>query len=122
MNDDIPEDFREEIKQTFDLFDKDENGTIDREELSEVFKSLGQHFTEAELTDMIQEVGTDQSDAVNFEEFLELMRRRSRVADIEEEMIEAFKVYDRDCDGKISLQDLKQVMRQIGENLTDKDC
>ena len=38
---DIPDEFVEEIKQTFDLFDKDKSGSIDRQELGEVFKSLG---------------------------------------------------------------------------------
>ena len=50
------------------------------------------------------------------------MRRRMRDADTEEEMVEAFKVFDRDSDGLISLNELHLVMTQIGENLTLKQC
>ena len=37
----IPEEFVQEIRATFDLFDQDNSGSIDREELGDVFKSLG---------------------------------------------------------------------------------
>ena len=49
MVDHIPEEFVEEIRQTFLLFDKNDDGTIDHEELGDVFRSLGQHYTDAEL-------------------------------------------------------------------------
>ena len=118
----MPEEFVEEIRQTFDLFDKDQSGSIDAEELGEVFRSLGQHYTEAELEEMIAEIDTDRSGSIEFGEFLHLMRRRMRDTDTEEEMVEAFKVFDRDSNGLISWQELKTVMRQIGENLSDKEC
>jgi len=68
--DEIPEEFVEEIKQTFDLFDKDRSGAIDRHELGEVFKSLGQHYTEKELQEMINDIDDDGSGAIEFAEFL----------------------------------------------------
>ena len=37
-------------------------------------------------------------------------------------MVEAFKVFDRDGDGLIKMPELRLVMKQIGENLTDKEC
>lgn len=47
------------------------------------------------------------------------MRRRMRDTDTEEEMVEAFKVFDRDSDGFISFMELKLVMQQIGEYKDD---
>ncbi len=47
------------------------------------------------------------------------MRRRMRDTDTEEEMVEAFKVFDRDSDGFISFLELKLVMQQIGEYKDD---
>ena len=46
MGDNIPDEFVEEIKQTFELFDRNGDKSIDRDELGEVFKSLGQHYTD----------------------------------------------------------------------------
>ena len=118
----IPEDFVEEIRQTFRLFDEDNNGSIDEKELGNVFRSLGQYYTQAELQEMIGEIDADGSGVVEFDEFLRLMQRRMRDTDTEEEMVEAFKVFDRDGDGLISLNELKLVMRQIGEPLSERDC
>ena len=119
---DMPEDFVEEIRQTFRLFDENNDGSIDEKELGNVFRSLGQHYTQAELSEMIAEIDADGSGVIEFDEFLQLMRRRMRDTDTEEEMVEAFKVFDRDGDGLISLQELLRVMRQIGENLTEEQC
>ena len=42
-----------EIRETFELFDINKDGTIDAEELGLVFQSLGQVYTEDELHDII---------------------------------------------------------------------
>ena len=39
----------------------------------------------------------------------------------EEELIEAFKNYDKDGNGSISADEVKQVFKNLGENLTDED-
>lgn len=41
--------------------------------------------------------------------------------DTEEEMKEAFKVFDRDNNGFISAQELRLVMANLGEKLTDEE-
>merc|ERR1719230_2423730 len=38
-----------ELKQAFELFDKDGSGSIDKEELAAVMKSLGQDLSESDL-------------------------------------------------------------------------
>jgi len=39
----------------------------------------------------------------------------------DEEMKEAFKVFDRDGNGKITASELRQVMANLGEKLTDEE-
>ena len=51
---------------------------------------------------MIREIDTDKNDSIDFNEFLQLMRKRMRDTDTEEELVEAFKVFDRDGNGLIS--------------------
>ena len=41
--------------------------------------------------------------------------------DINEEIQEAFRVFDRDGDGFISAAELKHVMNNLGEKLTDEE-
>merc|ERR1712227_1023879 len=84
-------------------------------------RSLGQNPTEAELQDMINEVDADGNGTIDFPEFLSLMSRKMKDTDTEEELIEAFKVFDRDGNGFISAAELRHVMTNLGEKLTDEE-
>ena len=94
MADQLTEEQIAEFKEAFALFDKDGDGTITTKELGTVMRSLGQNPTEAELQDMINEVDADGNGTIDFPEFLTMMARKMRDTDSEEEIKEAFKVFD----------------------------
>ena len=102
---DLTEDEIEEIKEAFELNDKDGDGTITTKELDTVMRSLGQNPTEAELEDMIKEVDAEGNGTLDYPEFLSLMARKMKDTDTKEELVEAFKVFDRDGNGLISAPD-----------------
>merc|ERR1712151_652231 len=106
---------------TFPFFDMDGDGSITTKELGTVMRSLGQNPTEAELQDMINEVDADGNGTIDFPEFLSLMARKMKDTDTEEELIEAFKVFDRDGNGWISAAELRHVMTNLGEKITDEE-
>ncbi|XP_074840317.1 calmodulin, striated muscle [Carettochelys insculpta] len=110
-----------EFKEAFSLFDRDGDGSITTGELGTVMRSLGQNPTESELRDMIGELDTDGSGTVDFPEFLSMMARKMRDTDSEEEIREAFRVFDRDKNGYISTAELRHVMTNLGEKLTDEE-
>ncbi|PSR86744.1 Calmodulin like [Actinidia chinensis var. chinensis] len=110
-----------EFKEAFILFDVDCIGCITTKGLRKVMRSLGQNPTEAELQDMINEVDADGNGTIDFLEFLNLMARKMKDTDSEEELKETFRVFDKDQDGFISAADLSHVMTNLGENLTDED-
>ncbi len=70
---------------------------------------------------MINEVDADGNGTIDFPEFLSLMARKMKDTDTEEELIEAFKVFDRDGNGFISAAELRHVMTNLGEKLTDEE-
>ena len=72
-------------------------------------RSLGQNPTEAELQDMINEVDTEANGTIDFPEFLTLMARKMKDTESEEEIREAFKVFDKDGNGFISAAELRHV-------------
>ena len=110
-----------EFKEAFSLFDKDGDGTITTKELGTVMRSLGQNPTEAELQDMVNEVDIDGNGTIDFPEFLAMMAKKTKGADSEEEIREAFRVFDKDGNGYISAAELRHVMINLGEKLTDEE-
>ena len=62
--------------------------------LRRISRKLGQNPTEAELQDMINEVDKDGTGLVEFPVFLYMMARKENDETAEDEIREAFKVFD----------------------------
>ncbi len=84
-------------------------------------RSLGQNPTEAGLADMINEIDANGDGTVDFPEFLTMMGRKMNDVESEEEVLEAFKVFDKDGNGFISAAELRHIMTNLGEKLSDEE-
>lgn len=107
------------MTKAFGLFDKNGDGSISTAELGEVMRNLGHSPTEEALRVMVDEVDADGNGNIDFAEFLTLMARRMKAKDSQAEILEAFKVFDKDNSGKISVKELREVMTSLGEKLTE---
>ncbi|CAB4285622.1 unnamed protein product [Prunus armeniaca] len=110
-----------EFQEAFCLLDMDGDGCITIEELGTALESLDQHPTEEELQNMIREIDADGNGTIEFGEFLHLMERKIKENEADAELREAFKVFDKDQDGYISPNELRHVMINLGERLTDEE-
>ncbi|KAF7469916.1 Hypothetical predicted protein [Marmota monax] len=71
---------------------------------------------------MINEVDADGIGTIDFPEFiLTMMARKIKDADSEEEIREALHVFDKDGNGCINAAELRYVMTNLGEKLTDEE-
>jgi calmodulin len=68
-----PEAMRQELKEAFRLYDKEGNGYITTDVLKEIFRELDNTIAAEDLDDMIEEIDSDGSGTVDFEEFFEVM-------------------------------------------------
>ncbi|OWF37205.1 Calmodulin [Mizuhopecten yessoensis] len=121
MADQMTEEHIEEFREAFSLFDKDGDGFVSSKELGTVMRSLGQNPTEAELQDMINEVDTDGNGTIDFPEFLTMMSRKIVDDDSDAELKEAFRTFDSNGNGFISAAELRYIMINLGEKLTDEE-
>ncbi len=109
-----------EFKEAFTTFDKDGDGMITIKEMGELLHSLGQIPTETEKQELMSSVDITL-DKIDFGDFLYLMTLKMQHTDMEQELIHAFRVFDRDGNGNISAAELKYVMSNIGESITDEE-
>lgn len=122
MSEKLTEEQVAEFREAFKIFDKDGDGKIDRQELGTVMRALGQNPTQREIDDLVNEMDQNNDAAINFAEFLTMMARQVKEQDVEAEILEAFKVFDADGDGKISQAELVRVLTTIGEKLTEDEA
>ena len=82
-----------EFKEAFQIFDEDGDGSITTKELGTVMRSLGQNPSDDKIRQMIIDVDEDNSETIDFKEFLGLMAKKMKENDSEDELIEAFKMF-----------------------------
>ncbi|KAI0913360.1 calcineurin, beta subunit [Ustulina deusta] len=107
----------ERLKKRFMKLDKDQNGTIERDE----FLMLPQISSNPLATRLIAIFDEDGGGDVDFQEFVSGLSAFSSKGNKEQKLQFAFKVYDIDRDGYISNGELFIVLKMmVGSNLKDQ--
>merc|ERR1712189_36098 len=91
----LTDDQIQDFKDAFKKFDTEQHGEIPTSELGTVMRMLGHLLKDDELQEAIESVDSDGSGFVDIEEFLELMRMKTKESADEAEIKEAFRILDR---------------------------
>ncbi|XP_028063272.1 calmodulin-2-like isoform X2 [Camellia sinensis] len=110
-----------EFREAFSLIDEDSDGLGSSLEVARVIQSLNEHPTKEEVEDTISEVDIAGNGTIDFEHYLNIMARKMK-DNVAEELKEVFKVFDQDQDGYISAIEVRHVMINLGEKLTDEEA
>ena len=70
---------------------------------------------------MIKEIDKDHKGKIHFADFLSLMALSLKEQTTEEDIIQAFKVFDPENTGIIKADKLRLIMMNLGEKLTDAE-
>merc|ERR1712140_161666 len=73
MIEDDEEQMKEELKEAFRIYDKENQGFITNEILKEILREIDSTLTEEDLEGIIEEVDEDGSGTMDFDEFQEMM-------------------------------------------------
>ncbi|KAL6071033.1 Calmodulin [Balamuthia mandrillaris] len=108
------------LAEAFDLFDTEGDGKINSSDIGTVLRALGQDPSQAELNDILQSVeGGAGPRRVDMNEFRQYVGRVP--AKTLEDVRESFKVFDPNLEGKLKYSDLRYVMTNLGEAMTEQE-
>ncbi|KAA0705884.1 Calcium-binding protein 5 [Triplophysa tibetana] len=116
----------DELKEAFDEFDKDKDGLISCKDLGNLMRTMGYMPTEMELLELSQNINMNLGGKVDFQDFVDLMTPKllAETAGMIglNELKEAFKEFDIDGDGSITIEELKHAMlKLLGETGNRKE-
>lgn len=143
----LSEEQREEVREAFALFDLDKDGHIDYHELKVAFKALGFDVPKQELVGILERFGVPptavrgdnvaragaaarasatalpraERNLLPLQPFLHICATRILARDPRDEILRAFALFDADAKGKITLDDLRRVARELGEGLQEEE-
>ena len=117
----IPKDKEQEIKSIFEKYDSNKDGFVNSSELANIIKSINTDVSDEELLELLQEIDLEVNGEINFEKFVSIVNRREYDVDTEEELLNAFKIFDKEGNGLINLNELKNIMLKVGKNLSESE-
>mmetsp|Transcript_4270 Transcript_4270/g.10837 ORF Transcript_4270/g.10837 Transcript_4270/m.10837 type:complete len:135 (-) Transcript_4270:68-472(-) len=98
----------------FELFDTQGSGTITAAQVGPALRALGKTPSEEELKELLAGAGN-----INLETFKSMADKI--VAPAKEEVLEAFSTFDTNSNGYIALDELKNLMKNLGEGLNEEE-
>ena len=104
-----------DLKLIFDLFDRDEDGSLNFQDLVGIMKALGQDMTEPDIHALLKELPGFGGGNLTIELFVALMTMRLQDTCTEQELLDAFSIFDRDGNGEIPLEDFRYAMSSMGK-------
>ena len=121
MFDNISENKIKEYKSIFDLNDNNKDGNVTLDELANILKAINISSSDEEIKEIIMELELEGNDEINFENFVSIVNRRDKDVDNEEEVIKAFKFFDKEGNGLININELKNIMLSVGKNISEEE-
>lgn len=104
----------QDMKRAFDMIDEDRSGLIDAEELQGAAVALGIPMEE----NIAVLLGADK---IPFNDFFKRMTAKLSPDDKVDDIMNIFELFDNDCTGTISLENLQNIARIIGAKESASD-
>lgn len=99
-----------ELRFAFEKFDRNGNGKLSSQEISMMLKDSSLDISDADIEAFVHEADVDASGELTFDEFLHILQSKQKGRDLQAELVEAFKVIDRNQDGFLAVDELREAL------------
>jgi len=110
-----------EYKEIFRFFDKDREGSITCAKLGQVMQTLGWKPSEMELKELVGVIDQDGNGVITFNEFVWFSEKDIHDDDLENDIREAFRCFDKDGLGYITVANLTHILESLGDKLDTEE-
>lgn len=113
------------LREAFDLFDLEDANAIRRDDLPYLLKTIGmgpEVFSFNDVEDMQRSMDPGETGSITFDSFLRVVKHALICSGSDEEKWKAFKLFDREHRGAISLEDLIATSEDCGSVLSEEQC
>lgn len=84
-------------------------------------RALGFEPRKNEIRKIVDKVDRNNTGKLGYNDFLEIIHTKLAEKDSKDEILKAFRLFDRDHTGGITFQNLKQIAIELGEGLNDEE-
>ncbi|CAF1163435.1 unnamed protein product [Adineta steineri] len=117
----LTEEENDEIKEAFELFDNDKDNELDYHEFKVGLRALGFDIHKAEAQKLMRDYDRQGKNKITYQDFHEVAAEMMLQRDSRDEVLKAFKLFDDDEAGKISLKKLRRVARELDDNVNEEE-
>lgn len=126
-----------EIKEAFELYDVENKQSVGMTQLKSILLCLGIEASSNEINNIMEEYGESPSNInegensslnmistlkkISYSNFLLMMSKRNNESDYEDELMEAFRAFDKAGDGKLGFQEIRYILLCLGEDFSEEE-
>lgn len=108
-----------DLKEVFDFYDSTGMGVLLPNDLKLLLTENGFQPNKRTVYEIIAEFDVEETGGISFREFMNAMDTRPYLNERKKDIMQVFKKYDRENKGFIHHEDLREINRQLKENLDD---
>ena len=113
---------RELMKEVLDLFDPNNEGCVKSKDISKILKAMGRTLENEDEQNFLEAADPDQTGVISKDNFLDTFEAMySLTKEKINEVLDAFKVFDINNTGKISVNNFKKVLVNFAHEFNEDE-
>ena len=114
---------RKLMKEILDLYDPNNEGFVNSKDTSKILQAMGRTLEEDDEQNFLQAADPENTGKISKDNFLTTVEALYSLSkDTVNELMEAFKMYDINNTGKISVKNLKKILVKIGQGFSEEEA
>ena len=110
-----------EVREAFDVWCR-QNSKLPGKDLINVLRCVGFNPTEDEVDEIYENMNVNEEMYLEFAQVMSATRLCQKTVENPEELVEAFRIFDKHGTGRIAAKELSRIMTTLGDNLSAKEA